>query len=158
MAKPKKSPLREDRMCNPMPGDETVPLKLSARERALILKHTFADDELTGPLRVAPTSREAPVYYFPLDDLEALAGYVAAEANHAKDKELQKELHRLFARNHETTGLLPAVRAMLEVAHLPVAVHPFILQSLATGVEKLGLNGRPRHIVEVGIPERQKRD
>lgn len=98
MAKPKKSPLREDRMCNPMPGDETVPLKLSARERELILKHTFADDELTGPLRVAPTSREAPVYYFPLDDLEALAGYVAAEANHAKDKKLQKELHRLFAR------------------------------------------------------------
>jgi len=29
--------------------DERVPLELSDRERELILKHTFADDDLTGP-------------------------------------------------------------------------------------------------------------
>jgi hypothetical protein len=33
-----------------------------------------------------------------LDDLDDLAGYVAAEANHAKNKKLQKELQRLFSR------------------------------------------------------------
>jgi len=33
-----------------------------------------------------------------LDNLDELAGYVAAEANHAKNKKLEKELHRLYAR------------------------------------------------------------
>ncbi|MBZ5629584.1 MAG: hypothetical protein LAO06_12040 [Acidobacteriia bacterium] len=77
---------------------QKVPLKLSARARELILEHTFADDELTAPLRVAPTANKLAVYAFTLDDWEELAGYVAAEANHAKDKKLQKELDQLFAR------------------------------------------------------------
>ena len=79
------------------PG-EKVPLELSGRERELILKHTFADDELTGCLRIVPRSGEPPVYRFTLDDLDELAGYVAAQANHAKDKKLEKELRRLYAR------------------------------------------------------------
>jgi len=78
--------------------DQKVPLELSDRERELILKHTFADDELTGRLRIVPTPGEPPVYRFTLDDLDELAGYVAAEANHAKDKKLQKEWDRLYAR------------------------------------------------------------
>ncbi|MGO9305502.1 MAG: hypothetical protein ACLP3R_17695 [Candidatus Korobacteraceae bacterium] len=82
----------------PVPPGQEVPLKLSARERALILEHTFADDELTAPLRVTLTSKHASVYSFTLDDLEELMGYVAAEANHAKDKKLQKEWDRLFER------------------------------------------------------------
>jgi hypothetical protein len=64
----------------------------------LILKHTFADDELTGGLRILPTPGEPPVYRFTLDDLDELAGYVAAEANHARDKRIEKELLRLYAR------------------------------------------------------------
>jgi hypothetical protein len=47
---------------------------------------------------VAITQREGPGYSFTLDDLGELMGYVAAEANHAKDKKLQKELDRLFER------------------------------------------------------------
>src|SRR2546426_10192695 len=35
---------------------------------------------------------------FTLDDLDELAGDVAAEANHVKDRELQKELNPLYAR------------------------------------------------------------
>ena len=79
------------------PGQE-IPLELSDLERDLILEHTFADDELTGRLRILPAPGAPPVYCFTLDDLEELAGYVAAEANHAKNKKLQKELDRLFAR------------------------------------------------------------
>ena len=47
-----------------------------------------------------PTGRpgEPPIYRFTLDDLDELAGYVAAEANHAKDTKLEKQLHRLYAR------------------------------------------------------------
>jgi hypothetical protein len=39
-----------------------------------------------------------------LDDLDDLAGSVAAEANHAKDKKLRKQLSHLFDR----------IRAVLE--------------------------------------------
>jgi hypothetical protein len=78
--------------------DERVPLELSDHERELILKHTFADDDLTGRLRIVRRPGEPPIYRFTLDDLDELAGHVAAEANHAKDKKLQKQLHRLYAR------------------------------------------------------------
>ena len=71
---------------------------LSKLESQLILEHTLADDELTAPLRVAPTANQASVYSFTLDDLEELARYVAAEGNHAQDKKLQKQLDRLFTR------------------------------------------------------------
>ena len=81
-----------------VPPDQKVPLELSNRGRELILKHTFADDELTGRLRIVPRPGEPPVYRFTLDDLDELAGYVAAEANHAKIKKIEKELRRLHAR------------------------------------------------------------
>ena len=97
MAKPDRVLFRQDRIRKPLLPGQKVRLTLSTRERELILEHTFADDELTAPLRIVPTSHE-PVYSFTLDDLEELMGYVAAEANHAKDKKLQKELDRLFAR------------------------------------------------------------
>jgi len=35
---------------------------------------------------------------FPFHELDELAGFVATEANHAKDKKLQKELNHLFER------------------------------------------------------------
>lgn len=95
--------LRYEARRQPVHPDEKVPLKLSQRERELILEHTFADDELIAPLRDTPASSKASVYSFTLDDLEELMGYVAAEANHAKDKKLQRELDHLFERMQ--TGL-----------------------------------------------------
>jgi len=82
----------------PIRSDETIPLELNDRERELILKHTFAGEELTQRLSVAPHPGESPIYHFNLDDWEDLAGYVAAEANHAKNKKLQKELQALHNR------------------------------------------------------------
>lgn len=78
--------------------DELIPLELNDREHQLILEHSFADEELTGPLHIMPKPNEPPIYRFTLDDWEDLAGYVAAEANHTKDKKLQKEWDRLYAR------------------------------------------------------------
>jgi hypothetical protein len=80
-----------------------VPLKPNARERELILYHTFADDDLTRPLRVVPKPGQGLICRFTLDDWEGLAGYVAAEANHATNKKLQKELDNL---HHRITALL----------------------------------------------------
>ena len=79
-------------------ADEKVALELSDQERDLIMKHTFAGDELTHRLRVVPRPGEPPLYRFTLEDLDELAGYVAAEANHAKVKKLEKELRLLYAR------------------------------------------------------------
>jgi len=70
--------------------DETVRLELNDRDRELILKHSLADEELTNRLRVVPSPGEAPLYRFTLDELDELTGYIAAEANHAKDKKLQR--------------------------------------------------------------------
>ncbi|HXP83934.1 MAG TPA: hypothetical protein VN841_04405 [Bryobacteraceae bacterium] len=71
---------------------------MSDRERELILKHTFAHAQLTNRLRLEHRPGETPAYRFTLDDLDDLAGYVAAEANHAKDKKLQKLLRSLYGR------------------------------------------------------------
>jgi hypothetical protein len=82
--------------------NEKVPLELNDRERKLIQWHTFADGTLTDRLRVVPKPGEPPVFHFTLDDLDELAGFVAAEANHAKDKKLQKELDQLCDRIQAT--------------------------------------------------------
>ena len=79
------------------PG-ETIPLELNDRDRDLILSHTFADEELTHRLRVVPGKGSRPLFRFTLDDLDELGGFVAVEANHAKNKKLHKELHQLFVR------------------------------------------------------------
>ena len=77
---------------------EKVPLELTERERDLIMKHTFAGNDLTDRLRIVPSPGRRPLYRFTLDDLDELAGYVAAEANHAKVKKLEKELRQLYGR------------------------------------------------------------
>jgi hypothetical protein len=79
------------------PG-EKVPLELNERDRELVLKHTFAEDDLTGRLQIVPKPGAPPIFHFTLEDLDQLAGYVAAEANHATNKKLRKELEQLFDR------------------------------------------------------------
>ena len=77
---------------------DTVPLELNERERELILSHTFADESLTNRFLVSSKKDERPIFGFTLDDLDELAGFIAAEANHAKNKVLQKQLEELFNR------------------------------------------------------------
>jgi hypothetical protein len=55
-------------------------------------------------LRVVPSPGRPPFYRFTLDDLDELAGYVAAEANHAKFKKLEKELRQLCGRIADALG------------------------------------------------------
>jgi hypothetical protein len=75
-----------------------VPLELTDRERELILKHSFADEDLTCRLRVVPPPGRPLVVRYTLADLDHLTGYVAAEANHAEDRKLRKEWDRLYAK------------------------------------------------------------
>jgi hypothetical protein len=77
---------------------EKIPLELNDRERDLIMNHTFAGSELTDRFCIVSDSGRSPSYRFSLDELDDLSGYVAAEANHAKVKHLEKELLALYAR------------------------------------------------------------
>ena len=80
-----------------LPGQE-IEIKLSLRERDLIRDHTFADEELTDRLELALMDGDRIVVRYSLDDLDELLGFIAVEANHAKDKKLQKELEALYDR------------------------------------------------------------
>jgi len=81
-----------------IPPGTTLPLALTVRERELILTRSFAPDELTRRLRIIPPPGKPPIVRLTLDDLDELGGYVAAEANHAKDRKLQREWDKIFAR------------------------------------------------------------
>ena len=77
-------------------------VSFTLRNRELILEHTFADPELTDKLTIARVKSGGLVAKYTLDDLDLLLGYVAAEANHCKDRKLQKELDSLFERLQKT--------------------------------------------------------
>ena len=78
--------------------NERVPVAFSARERILVLDHTFAGGEVIEPLEAARGARGQCVAEYTLEDLDELVGYVAAEANHSKSKKLQAELDKLYDR------------------------------------------------------------
>lgn len=78
--------------------DEGVPVKLSTGDRELILDHTFAGPDLTDRLAAAIPVRSKITVYYTLSELEDLQGYIAAEANHAKNRKVQRELYGLYDR------------------------------------------------------------
>ncbi len=76
----------------------TLPLELTDRERELVIEHSFAPDELTGPLRIVPPPGKPAVVRYTLQDLDELAGYVASESNHATDRKLHKEWEGIYVK------------------------------------------------------------
>jgi hypothetical protein len=83
------------------PG-ERVPLRLSIEERDLILEHAFLDEETISPLRVAAVDGAELDVLYTLDELDELSGAVAAEANHATSRKLQKGWNAVFDKIMET--------------------------------------------------------
>ncbi len=75
---------------------KNLTVKLTLNERNLILNETFADDDLTDRLKIAEVKNGQITAEYSEDDLEFLIGYVAAEANHARNKSLEKRLDNLF--------------------------------------------------------------
>ncbi len=82
---------------------DRVSLKLSDRERALIIEKTFAPRHLTDRVRPGPlmVGEKPSAVAFTLDDWEELHGYVAAEANHCREKKLERQLYRICDRIQE---------------------------------------------------------
>ena len=76
---------------------QPIGLKLAAVERKWLLDTlTFVDEEVEDRIRNTPPS-EGEVL-LTLEELDLLAGSVAAEANHAEDKSLERRLERIYDR------------------------------------------------------------
>lgn len=80
--------------------EDRIEVRMSARDRELLVDHTFADPEYAERLRAIP-GRSEYLGGYTLNDLEDILGYIAAEANHCENRKLQKELHGLFDRLSE---------------------------------------------------------
>ncbi|MCO5296328.1 MAG: hypothetical protein M9921_05665 [Fimbriimonadaceae bacterium] len=77
-----------------------VPVPMTERDRTLLLDHTLAEPEYA--MRLLPEADgNGLVGKFTLDDLEDLIGYIAAEANHTKNKKIVRELDDLCERLYE---------------------------------------------------------
>ena len=74
-----------------------LPVELTARERQMILEHTFAGEDLVARLRGFPEIGKHAAN-FTLYDLEELQGFIAAEANHTSDRRLASALCALHER------------------------------------------------------------
>ena len=80
-----------------IPRGQPVGLKLTAAERMWLLDAlTFLDEEIEDRIRNTPPS-EGEVL-LTLDELDLLAGSIAAEANHAEDKGLERQLEQIYDR------------------------------------------------------------
>ncbi len=76
--------------------DEKVAVELTLEQRDLILNHTLADPDLTAALGLIAVTGKRIVVGYTLSDIEELMGFVAAEANHTKDRKLERKLDELW--------------------------------------------------------------
>ncbi|MCK5685469.1 hypothetical protein KAJ27_15160 [bacterium] len=78
-----------------IPYGTKMSVTITIRERDLIRDKTLYDPNFAN---VAVTSGDKIKVDLSLDDIDDLIGYIAAGANHAKNKKLQKELDKLFTK------------------------------------------------------------
>src|SRR5437867_12436351 len=76
----------------------TIEVHFAAREIEDIRVRTFADPDLGSAAVQVGTEYLLPMS---LDDIEVVQGYIAAEANRAKDRRLQKRLEQIFDKLQE---------------------------------------------------------
>jgi repressor LexA len=75
-----------------------IPFRLSVRERDMVVERAFLDPEIESRLRGAALAGARPVVDLTLEDIDDLAGCVAAEANHCKDARVRHVLDGVFER------------------------------------------------------------
>jgi DNA-binding MarR family transcriptional regulator len=79
------------------PGTQ-LPIRLSTRERGLVIEKAFLDPRVEAVLVKATTVGSRLVVKLNLDDIDDLLGSVAAEANHCDDGKVQRVLDAISAR------------------------------------------------------------
>ena len=76
---------------------QPIGLKLAAVERKWLLDTlTFVGEEVEDRIRNTPPSEDTVM--LTLEELDLLAGGVAAEANHTEDKRTEQRLERIYDR------------------------------------------------------------
>ncbi|MGH7848581.1 MAG: hypothetical protein ACREQW_25865, partial [Candidatus Binatia bacterium] len=78
--------------------NERISFELTRRERDLILERTFIDPQIEHRLRLAAISGSKLVVNLTLDDIDELAGSLAAEANHCDDPKTRRALDTVYDR------------------------------------------------------------
>ena len=73
-----------------------VDVRLTPQERDLILERTLIDNELEGRLRGATPRGSNLIVRLTLDDVDDLAGHVAAEANHCSEPRVRRVLDAVY--------------------------------------------------------------
>lgn len=79
-------------------NNNTIPVKLSLRDRELVLNHVCPGPELIEPLKIIPVSGKHIVAYYSLNCLDELVNFIAASANNEEDKKVSEEIDSLFER------------------------------------------------------------
>jgi repressor LexA len=94
-----------------------TPFRLSARERDVLLTRAFLEPEIESRLRAATAVGGQLVVDVTSDDIDDLAGCVAAEANHSEQVSDRRVLDGLYERltdlERRFTNAAPASRPML---------------------------------------------
>lgn len=75
---------------------DLIIVRLDIAERDLIKNKTFSSPDLTDRLDAAKEVSNCITVYYSPEELEALLGYIAAEANHTTDRDLEGELDTLY--------------------------------------------------------------
>ena len=75
-----------------------IRVRLSRRDRDLILKHTFIGGDVEARIRVVGANGTVIMVDLTPDDIDELLGYVAAAANHSEQPVIRRQLDALYDR------------------------------------------------------------
>jgi len=78
--------------------EQRVDFRLTLQERDLIIERTFIDAEMEERLRAAPRLGSRLIVQLTLDDVDGLAGHVAAEANYCAAPRVRRALEAVYDR------------------------------------------------------------
>ena len=77
-----------------IPEGTKLPVYFTPEEHELILENAFVEPEAFG---LGVSEGERLRFDLSLDDIEYIQGYVAAAANHSKNKKIEKRLRMIFS-------------------------------------------------------------
>lgn len=143
------------------PG-EKVELKLTEAQRSLLLDGLpLLPEEVETAIR---SSQPTSPLRLTLDDLDDLAGHVAAEANHTKDKKLRRRLDAIFSKIQDVldshTDEPPPKSLKIEDARREQLISQQSVQlaewaaKMLVGAEQLGIKSKP--VARFPLPEAER--
>jgi DNA-binding MarR family transcriptional regulator len=98
-----------------------LPVRLSTRERDLVMERAFLDPEIEVSLRQAVRTGSRLVVNLTLDDIDDLLGCVSAEANHCEDDKVQRALDAV---GDQLAAILEQYTDESPIETAPVSVPP----------------------------------